>query len=364
MSSFKFSAEADPSYGYINIIHEPSDCNNSYCELEAIPNIDYVFSHWSDGTTDAHYIFTQTSDTALVAYFEMMEKDTIYDTLYICENKFPYYWALADMYIYDNSTQYYNEVGYPHVRALTLDYLGVNEVDVLDTTICSGSFVEWRGKIYTEPDTYYDTLVNRFGCDSVLVFYLNVIPSPETQLNATICDGETISLFSDTLIATADVFTRTYIAANGCDSVVTLTVTQGEEYAISVNVECYLGTKLQGSAYGEVNIERAGRCNNEVTLTAQATNNNYHFSHYLIGDEATGVNPLSFELTESMVVRAIFYDNDRTLNPQISGEQTGEYLIYDLQGRLLQRASSLQQTDLPHGVYILKTAEGINKIAL
>ncbi|MBQ4420942.1 MAG: leucine-rich repeat domain-containing protein [Bacteroidales bacterium] len=60
---------ADTTMGDINIIIEPT-CSDSMMLIVALSNNGYLFSHWSDGSTENPKEFSVFSDTALTAYFD------------------------------------------------------------------------------------------------------------------------------------------------------------------------------------------------------------------------------------------------------------------------------------------------------
>ena len=59
--------------------------------------------------------------------------------------------------------------------------------------ICDGESILLQGLMQTEPGTYYDTLLNVSGCDSIVTSFLAVHPLPNVVLNAlqsdSICDN-------------------------------------------------------------------------------------------------------------------------------------------------------------------------------
>lgn len=54
-------------------------------------------------------------------------------------------------------------------------------------TICDNYKYSFGGKKYNKTGTYYDSLVNRFGCDSVEILYLHVKPTSMVNRADTIC---------------------------------------------------------------------------------------------------------------------------------------------------------------------------------
>ena len=71
---------------------------------------------------------------------------------------------------------------------------------------------------------YTDTLVAANGCDSVLTIDLTVNPVAATPITQTICAGDSIDVNGTTYNATG-IYTDTLVAANGCDSVLTIDLT-------------------------------------------------------------------------------------------------------------------------------------------
>ena len=64
-----FSAVSDnETMGTVNIDTYP-DCTNSLATVSATANAGYIFSHWSDGSTDNPHSILVASDTTVVAYF-------------------------------------------------------------------------------------------------------------------------------------------------------------------------------------------------------------------------------------------------------------------------------------------------------
>lgn len=61
------------SLGYAEVIVEPS-CANPLATIQATAGEGYVFSHWSNGSTDNPYSFNVTNDTTLTAYFATLER--------------------------------------------------------------------------------------------------------------------------------------------------------------------------------------------------------------------------------------------------------------------------------------------------
>jgi len=95
----------------------------------------------------------------------------------------------------------------------------------LDRTICDGESVSVGTSTYDATGAYQDVLTSaETGCDSVVSLSLQVLNVPRTPLVENICDGETYTVGSSDY-STTGIFIDTLAAANGCDSIVTLNLT-------------------------------------------------------------------------------------------------------------------------------------------
>ncbi len=91
----------------------------------------------------------------------------------------------------------------------------------LQERICHGETYEFEGQTLTSDGTYTATYQASSGCDSIITLFLSVLPSYQTDYDAAICEGESY-LFEGDTISQAGFYSRTWQAQNGCDSVITL----------------------------------------------------------------------------------------------------------------------------------------------
>lgn len=106
---------------------------------------------------------------------------------------------------------------------LILDVLPVQNT-ALSATICDGSVYEFNGDALSDAGTYTAVLAGENGCDSTVTLTLTVLPTQNTSLDATICEGESYNYNGETL-TDAGVYAFVFEGENGCDSTVALTVT-------------------------------------------------------------------------------------------------------------------------------------------
>ncbi|NOQ27403.1 MAG: T9SS type A sorting domain-containing protein, partial [Bacteroidales bacterium] len=98
-------------------------------------------------------------------------------------------------------------------------------INVYDTICDSESYLLPDGNFANSTGTYIATLPTVNGCDSVITTYLTVNPTSTISIFATICDSEEYTLPSGEIVNTANIYTNTLISSNGCDSIITTTLT-------------------------------------------------------------------------------------------------------------------------------------------
>lgn len=96
--------------------------------------------------------------------------------------------------------------------------------DTISATICANATYNFGGDLLSVAGTYSDTLVAANGCDSIVTLNLSVLPITRDTISASICEGETYVFGSQTL-SVAGTYADTLVAANSCDSIVTLNLT-------------------------------------------------------------------------------------------------------------------------------------------
>ncbi|MCQ2337706.1 MAG: PKD domain-containing protein, partial [Paludibacteraceae bacterium] len=137
-----------------------------------------------------------------------------YDT--VCGNE-PYDWR--GRVLYESGTYYdsFSSIwGCDSIYELRLE-LRPNHVTEINATICQGESYWYRGKDYSAQGVYYDTLMNRQGCDSVIKLYVNVLPKYDFYDTIHICQGSSVVYHGDT-IRTGGSHIYKSQTAGGCES--------------------------------------------------------------------------------------------------------------------------------------------------
>lgn len=99
---------------------------------------------------------------------------------------------------------------------------------------CDGASVEIFGDVVTESGIYSQTFIAANGCDSTHTVTVTFLPPIETQEELFICQDESVEVFGE-MVDESGVFSETFTAANGCDSTHTITVIE-EEFTGSANI--------------------------------------------------------------------------------------------------------------------------------
>ncbi|MFK8164966.1 MAG: gliding motility-associated C-terminal domain-containing protein [Lewinella sp.] len=102
-------------------------------------------------------------------------------------------------------------------------------VSALDTTICAGTQLNFFGEIFDDNRTMGDVVVptpSFNGCDSTVMVNLSFFPQAAGMIDTTICAGTTFNYAgrSFSTAVNAELVTIPEPTANGCDSIVSVTV--------------------------------------------------------------------------------------------------------------------------------------------
>jgi choice-of-anchor B domain-containing protein len=121
--------------------------------------------------------------------------------------------------------------------------------------ICWGISYDIGNSSYNNSGTYSDTLVNYFGCDSIVNTNLTVLPNSIFSQTISFCAGDS-TLVGSNIYNQTGVFTDTLVSSNGCDSIVSTNLTvypiyntnqsidicNGDVYAVGQNIYNSSGT--------------------------------------------------------------------------------------------------------------------------
>ena len=101
--------------------------------------------------------------------------------------------------------------------------------------LCEGDTFDFRGMRYHESGEYYDSLTTTKGCDSIYCLYLSVHPVYDIQLSGVLCEGIPYTQCGFH-VSTPGLHYQYLQSAFGCDSTVTLTLTEEKKIEGSIRV--------------------------------------------------------------------------------------------------------------------------------
>ncbi|GEM_PF-2545357 len=143
----------------------------------------------------------------------------------------------------------------------------------INQTICESASYDFNGQALSTAGIYQATLSNSNGCDSSVQLILKISDRFETDRNENICAGDSLT-FNNQSIKTTGVYQQNFVAANGCDSLVTLNLAVNDIAFTALTEEiCYGSSRsFNGRAMTEAGIYREtlstiNGCDSMVELT-------------------------------------------------------------------------------------------------
>jgi len=130
-------------------------------------------------------------------------------------------------------------------------------------TVCNGENYDWGTNTYSESGAYEVLLTSQFGCDSMVLLNLTVLPALEETISITACEEE-FYVFGTSNYIEPGTYSNTFVTANGCDSTVTMQLSFAP-------TSYYLEEEIcQGQIYlfGEDTLTTAGTYDGEVILNS------------------------------------------------------------------------------------------------
>jgi hypothetical protein len=157
-----------------------------------------------------------------------------------------------------------------------------NSTHSISTSICANSSYSFNGRTLTQSGNYYDTLTSANGCDSIITLTLTVKPNSTHSISTSICANSSYSLNGRTLTQSGTYY-DTLTSANGCDSIITLTLTvkPNSTHSISTSIcenssYSFNGRTLTQSGTYYDTLTSANGCDSIITLTLTVKPNSTH----------------------------------------------------------------------------------------
>ena len=214
---------------------ERNSCTSA--TLTATANNCYQFVSWNDENTENPRIIELTNDTTFTAIFEELpnhnynvnvsinndtfgsvsiENDCNSSTLTATANNCYQFVSWND-----GNTDNPRVVNVSSDTSLTANFEEINFNTEFIATICEGQTYTENGFNISEAGVYTQTLTSANGCDSIVTLTVSVNPTFDTTINATINAGETYAEFGFNE-SEAGTYVQNLQTVNGCDSTITL----------------------------------------------------------------------------------------------------------------------------------------------
>ena len=162
--------------GTVSVI-QPT-CNNSVATLTAIPEEEYVFHQWSDGSVENPRTLTLVSDSTIVAYFALIVHDTV--TVYVHDTSYVNLHDTTIVTVHDTVT---NTV-YDTVTNMVYDTVTNTVYDTVINTVYD-----------TVTNTVYDTVTNIVHDTVINTVYDTVTNTVYDTVTNTVYDTVTNTLY-------------------------------------------------------------------------------------------------------------------------------------------------------------------------
>ncbi len=111
--------------------------------------------------------------------------------------------------------------GCDSVVNLTLEVLDQFPETLEAITICDGEVYNWNGMNYETSGQYEALLTTTYGCDSIVLLNLEVLPAIEESQSVTACGAEFYVFGTSNYISSGE-YSHTFSSTSGCDSTVLL----------------------------------------------------------------------------------------------------------------------------------------------
>ncbi|NNF33244.1 MAG: hypothetical protein HKN68_04000, partial [Saprospiraceae bacterium] len=166
---------------------------------------------------------------------------------------------------------------------VNLDIMIYPDYDIYtDFQICEGESLLLGGEEFNQPGSYDVTLLTSTGCDSVIVFNLEVNQEYQSSLVEELCPGESV-IIENEIYDEEGIYTIDLQSISGCDSTIILDLSftpQEDEYleAIICNNDTF---NLNGNIFTEEGVYTIpiedGLCGHDITLDLTVNQSDYSF---------------------------------------------------------------------------------------
>jgi gliding motility-associated-like protein len=199
--------------------------NWSWSSTAPLSNTSGISNNVTFGTTPIQVMAVGTGICNDTIIFYLAPTDTVYTTINasICSGQAYVFNGISYTTAGSYSTVVTTPSGCDSIVTLVLG-VGANSSTTLNASVCQGVGYLFNGNVLNTAGTYFDTLANAVGCDSLIILNLLVGTTTYGSFNAAICQGQSYA-FNGSNLTSAGAYLDTIANSNGCDSVITLNLT-------------------------------------------------------------------------------------------------------------------------------------------
>ena len=227
------------------------------------------------GTQTATLQAENGSDSIVTMILTVNDVYAVTETRYVCPNELPYEWngvtftAAGSQIVTLTAANGCDSVG------TMMLYINPTYTVTDARTICQSELpYEWNGVTFTAAGVQIATLQTVHGCDSVVVMALTVNDAYVANETVTLCPSELPYVWNDLTFTESGTQTLTLQTENGCDSVLTMTVTVNSGYAVTeTTFICpnelpyeWNGVTFTAAGIQNVTLTAADGCDSVVTM--------------------------------------------------------------------------------------------------
>lgn len=242
--------------------------------------------------------------------------------------------------------------------SLTVHEAYTNET--VNVMICGDGEYNFNGNILTQAGYYETTLSSFYGCDSIVSLNLTVGSYYQTEIFASICEGE---FYNENGFNTdiAGLNTMTYTAQNGCDSLVILDLIINPVFSTLLNDSTSVGIAYTLNGFDINAVETPGIFSFSLELSSIYGCDSIVYLSLLVNDipEDTTTIPLpdgnfNFSIYPSPANEEFIIKADSEVTYEVS------YIVYDLFGKrilvgnIFNEVTFIDISSFASGIYFVK----------
>lgn len=242
-------------------------------------NLPYVFGTQSLNASGVYSeVFPKSNGCDSTVVLSLTVKDTfsVSDAVTICESELPYNWEGDELWTSDT----YNKVlttANGCDSTVTL-FFTVKDTSLMqqEVTVCESDLPYTLGtQSLTSGGIYTEVFAGANGCDSTVILTLNVNDTLRTNVDVAICEDDLPYIFGSRSLLSSGIYSDTLMNKTGCDSIVLLTLTVNDTFMISDEIKVceselpfsWEGDELLTAGSYTKTLSSVNGCDSTVTLT-------------------------------------------------------------------------------------------------